>query len=277
LEPVLRDRLFNDVFVNQNIVTTRRKTTHVHYHNFYEIYYQLEGYTKHFLGDKIFVSKKDMLVFIPPYAHHSTDSESCSKCSRILIQFKTNYLPEEVKPLVGLLSDAKFIYIPPNSAQKIEEIAFRLKKEYEKNEEYSDYIIKFCLAEFIAVLCRLKCDFPPSQADSAEVIYNISSYIRKHYDSDLSLEFLSKKFFINKDYLSKKFRNVSGIGINQFITYVRIKNAEELLRNTTLSINEIAHSVGYKDSNYFSKVFKEINNISPHAFAKLRSSKEETV
>lgn len=263
MEAILRDKLYEDIFVNQNIVTMRRKTTHVHYHNFYEIYYQLEGYTKHFLGDKIFVSKKDTLVFIPPYAHHSTDSESCDKCNRILIQFKNNYLPEELKPLIKILSDAKFIYIPPNAAQKIEEIAFKLKKEYEKKEEYSDYIIKFCLAEFIAMLCRLKRDIPPSQANSSDVIYKISSYVRKNYNSDLSLEFLSKKFFINKDYLSKKFRNVAGIGINEFITYVRIKNAEELLRNTLLSITEIANAVGYKDSNYFSSVFKKTNGISP--------------
>lgn len=270
MKAILRDSRACDIFIDQNNLTRKRKKSSVHYHKHYEIYYQLEGYTKHFLSDKIFVSKKDMLVFIPPYTHHSTDSESCSKCNRILITFNKNYLPEEIMPLIKLLSDTKFIYIPPNAAFEIKEIALRLKKEYDKKEEYSDYTIKFCLAEFIAMLCRLKSDFLPSQTISSEIIYNISSYIRHNYNSDLSLDFLSKKFFMNKDYLSRKFKEVSGIGINQFITYVRIKNSEDLLRNTTMSISEVATSVGYNDSNYFSKIFKKINNISPRDFSKLR-------
>ena len=215
-----------------------------------------------------------MLLFIPPYIHHGTDSESCDNCNRILITFNASYLPREVMPLVEILSDVRFLYIPPNVAHKIEEIVFKLKKEYDKDEEYRDYMMKFCLAELITMLSRFKSDLLPPQTSSSEIIYNISSYIRKNYNSDLSLDFLSKKFFINKEYLSKRFRAVSGIGINKFITYVRIKNAEELLRNTTLSITEVANHVGYKDSNYFSKIFKEINNISPHAFARLRPSNE---
>jgi len=80
------------------------------------------------------------------------------------------------------------------------------------------------------------------------------------------LHILSKIFAMSESHLSRKFKYITGIGINEFITHVRMTNAEKLLRDKTLSITEVAQQCGYNDSNYFSTVFKKFKGISPLKF-----------
>lgn len=63
--------------------------------------------------------------------------------------------------------------------------------------------------------------------------------------------------------------------MNEFITYVRISNAEALLSGTDLSVTEIAGRCGYGDSNYFASVFKKIKGITPHRYAALQKQTGE--
>ena len=79
---------------------------------------------------------------------------------------------------------------------------------------------------------------------------------------------MCKQFSVNESHLSKKFKNVSGTGITEYIAYVRIMNAELLLRQNKYTISEIAFKCGFNDSNYFSTVFKRIKGISPLKYAK---------
>ena len=74
---------------------------------------------------------------------------------------------------------------------------------------------------------------------------------------------------MSESHLSRKFKAHTGIGINEYITYVRITNAEKLLRETELSVTEVADQCGYSDSNYFSTVFKRIKGITPQKCRKL--------
>ena len=68
--------------------------------------------------------------------------------------------------------------------------------------------------------------------------------------------------------LSRKFKQVSGMGLNEFITSVRIHNAEKLLAGGELSVTRIAELCGYSDSNYFASVFKKIKGTTPVKYAK---------
>ena len=99
-------------------------------------------------------------------------------------------------------------------------------------------------------------------------IQTISQYIRNNYMKDITLRSLSHDFSISESHLSRRFKEVSGIGINEYLTYVRIMNAEKLLRSKKMPITEIAAACGFNDSNYFSTVFKRIKGITPLKFSK---------
>ncbi|MCC3371981.1 response regulator [Cohnella sp. REN36] len=93
-------------------------------------------------------------------------------------------------------------------------------------------------------------------------------YIDQNYQSKLYLKDLSVKFFINQVYCCQLFKKNLGKTFSEYITDLRIKKACGLLKNTELSIEEIAAKVGYVDYYYFNKVFKKQCGITPSRFRK---------
>ena len=75
-------------------------------------------------------------------------------------------------------------------------------------------------------------------------------------------------FAVSEGYLSRKFKQVTGMGLNQYITLVRISNGEKLLRESNLSVTEVAECCGYNDSNYFAAVFKRVKGVTPLRYRK---------
>jgi YesN/AraC family two-component response regulator len=96
----------------------------------------------------------------------------------------------------------------------------------------------------------------------------IVSYIKNNINKDLSLEKMSKVVNMNKFYLSKLFKKEIGINYNTYVTDQKINKAKELLANTNVPILNIALDLGYKNSNYFSRVFKKNEGINPTEFRK---------
>ena len=97
----------------------------------------------------------------------------------------------------------------------------------------------------------------------------IKQFIDNNYLSGISLEQLSAQFFINKFYLTRAFKERYGTTINNYILEKRITRSKELLRFSDDSIEDIAIACGIKDPNYFSRVFKKIEGITPKEYRKM--------
>lgn len=98
------------------------------------------------------------------------------------------------------------------------------------------------------------------------IIIGAKKYITENYSKDLSLEEVAHKMAVSPYYFSKLFKKKTGENFIDCVTKIRIKRAQELLRETGKSIKVISHSVGYNDPNYFSRVFKKITGMSPREF-----------
>lgn len=94
------------------------------------------------------------------------------------------------------------------------------------------------------------------------------AYIDQFYDESISLKVLANHFHFNPSYLSTYFRNHYGMGLNEYLTQVRIEKAKEHLRNYKVPISEVGHLVGYPDHSYFCKVFKKVTGMSPSKYRK---------
>lgn len=88
-------------------------------------------------------------------------------------------------------------------------------------------------------------------------------FIEQNYQKDLSLEEVSSFVQISPFYLSKIFKKETGENFIDYLTGIRIRKAKELLTNPVLTIKDICYQVGYKDPNYFARVFKKIVGITP--------------
>ncbi len=242
-----------------------------HWHKCHELYYLTKGSTKYMVGEKPFFLQSGNLIFVPSGRMHVTEYENIKKCSRILLGFNDDMIPSRFRSFIDELSSDYFIYIPKDHLPQINTIYEKIEKEYRSQNQYKEQILSILILELIVTICRLREKAPKYELSSTdELFYNISKYIQNNFQENLSLDSLSEYFAINKCYLSRKFKHTFGIGVNDYLTYIRMIHAEHLLCNTDYPITRVATECGYNDSNYFSTVFKEEKGITPYKFKKMQ-------
>ena len=113
-----------------------------------------------------------------------------------------------------------------------------------------------------------------SGADSAEntsinnQVESVHQYISEHYMEHLSLSDLAEQFYVEASYLSRKFSQKFGETITAYITRCRMDKAKELMKDAENKLEVISFTVGYDDYNYFSRVFRRFEGISPSEYRK---------
>ncbi|AIF67539.1 hypothetical protein GZ22_13460 [Terribacillus saccharophilus] len=101
---------------------------------------------------------------------------------------------------------------------------------------------------------------------------DIVAYVQSYYMEDVSLERLSKLFFLSKEHISRKFKQETGMTLSQYVTGCRMKQAKQWLEKTNKTMYDIARLLGYQDEVYFSKLFKKENGLTPTAYRTERGS-----
>ncbi len=99
----------------------------------------------------------------------------------------------------------------------------------------------------------------------------ILTYLHNNYDKSLKICDLCKEFNMSEKTLYKIVKQITNKTINEYITCLRIEKAKRLLNTTDLPISEIAYLVGYTDYNYFIRVFKKQEKLSPLKYKKLKA------
>lgn len=99
-------------------------------------------------------------------------------------------------------------------------------------------------------------------------IADVRLYLDAHYAEDLSLDLLAEKFHFNKYYLMRRFRQQYGTTIGAYLIHARIGAAKKLLRFSDVTLEEAGASVGIRDANYFSRIFKKVEGITPSQYRK---------
>lgn len=94
----------------------------------------------------------------------------------------------------------------------------------------------------------------------------VKAYLDTHYAEKITLDDLSAKFYVNKYYLTRVFREQYGMTINSYLLSVRITQAKRLLRFTGKSVEEIGLECGLGAPHYFSRVFKEVEGMAPSKY-----------
>lgn len=90
-------------------------------------------------------------------------------------------------------------------------------------------------------------------------------YIRKNLHQKLSIESIAKLAYVSKSNFFRMFKDELGTSPNEFILQERISRAKELLRNRS-SIKETAYQTGFSDTNYFTRVFKQLVGVTPKSY-----------
>ena len=100
-------------------------------------------------------------------------------------------------------------------------------------------------------------------------------YINKNYTSKFSLDTIADTLHVNKSYLARSFKSVTGTTLLSYHNYIRCIKASEYLKHSGYTITQISGLVGFYSSAHFSKVFHKITGTYPTAY-RISSSQNRT-
>jgi AraC-like DNA-binding protein len=152
-----------------------------------------------------------------------------------------------------------------------------LLQRYFRSKEEPPHAQCGCKASFLQVLYQLTRRFQESEVlrsefvqhrQQAERLARLFEYVRLNYAERISVEQAMKLVHMSQAQFMKVFKKVAGMTFVAHVTRVRITNALRLLRETNLTIAEIAAKTGFPDQSYFDRRFKQAFKKSPRQFRK---------
>ncbi|MDA3958191.1 AraC family transcriptional regulator [Oceanispirochaeta sp.] len=149
-----------------------------------------------------------------------------------------------------------------------EQIFWRIHKELTLCAADSQSVTELYLLEIILQI--LRCGQMKKEKTSvfleASPLWSVKDtvqYIHDHYDQSLSLNELAHRCAYNPSYFSRVFKEQTGIALFEYINRLRIEGACRLLKNSEMSILDIAFAVGYNNVSFFNRYFKKLHSMSP--------------
>ncbi len=259
------------------------QATGVHHHEFFEIDYVMNG--KAWLetdGGRMELHAGDF-CFLSAWERHDIISERGAQVISLtmppitveqtlyrLLQ-RDNILTSFFRStLDGDKTSHLIISVPPE--RRIREIIRGLLHEYYVREEYASEIIPDHLMILFAFILR-RCgenyqryDRDEGRTGTASMLA-VLKYIQNHYKT-ISLSSVAEQFHYEPSYLGKLIKNSTGKNYTDIIRELRINEAKRLLRNTSLSVDEIAAATGYESRVHFFRSFRKVVEITPGEYRK---------
>ena len=198
----------NKYFISRVMRNHALEMKNSHYHNHYEIYYLISGKIRYFIENAVFDVRPGDIILIPPKTIHKTTSVDNNKTERLLISFTKDFINDNDK--IYKCFEAKKI-----SYCDVHYIIKALEKESSVNDEFSDNIIQNNISLLLNILSRNYLKEKKQISDTTDsIIKSVIEYIEESYTNEISLDILSHKFALSQSHLSRKFKENTGICLN---------------------------------------------------------------
>lgn len=117
----------------------------------------------------------------------------------------------------------------------------------------------------IETICLLMCRLQFGKREN-DIVSQVIDCVLSQSEGELSLKIIAEKLFMNKTYVSETFKQKTGLSLVEYLTRVKMEKAKKLIKGSGLKTYEIGDKLGYKDIEYFSKLFKKYTGMSPTEF-----------
>lgn len=277
----LKLRVSNDYLVQYKATPTEQ--INEHYHDVLECLLIESGNMHTLLNGKSYhLGPNTMLLFSNVDLHFNQIEPPGAISRRYLAYFRPEYIESISSSAAGLLEcyyfrpfpDAQILPLGSITAERMMK-TFDTIIAYTQDDVTDPYIrewrIKLLFGELLVMINEAyrkyhQITVTSSDGKNAE-IFRVLKYMHANYKENMTLEELSKKFFINKFSLCKSFREVTGRSPKQYLINWRIMKAKELLmKNNT--VEEVSLATGFKNLSHFSRLFKQHSGQSPKQFQK---------
>lgn len=258
---------------------TQDKHPDSHIHELYEIFISLSNEGKFFVREEGYPLRFGMVFILNPFEIHRCFCKGNREYDRYVLRFSEDYLKTmstKTTDMEVLFSSSPLILQVESStlAKMLDQLSVlntptgdQFGDDVEKNIKLSEFLLLMA-----RVINREKISHVPI-SKGEDRIGQILRYIHSNYNQDISLDSLSKQFFISKSRLSQIFKDTTGFSVGDYILTYRIKTACTLLKSG-MRVQDVGEMTGFHTSTNFIRAFKKRTGYSPGKFSK--SSEKES-
>lgn len=241
-----------------------------HQHEFCEIIFITDGQgTVTANGISHPVKKGDLVIYNPDLVHAEENSADAPMQVLFLAlnSLKITDLPENYLLPPGL----DIVFHSDRFYDTFLSLFNRMISEFENKDIFYAEISQNLALTFVMYVFRI---INEQEKDSTPLLQNNANisealtYIQENLHQELTLESIANHCHLNKYYLSHLFSQYQGISLGKYVLQLRMKEAMHLLRETTLSVNDVADRVGFNDISYFCRTFKKETTLTPLQYRK---------
>lgn len=248
----------------------------IHWHEECELIKIIKGNFELKINTNIYSLKEGDVVFINSGEIHSGIPKSCIyECLVFDISFlkrERSFTNSFLNSLINFEKEIKVLYTYEDKA--ILEIISEIFKTIKEKKAGYDMKLFGLFYYFLGLieekdLFNTKINISHNNKKKILQLKKILTLIQKKYMYNLTLEDLSTSVNMNTNYFCKFFKELTNKTPMEYLNYYRVECAKEKLKESNLSITEIAYDCGFNDISYFTKVFKKYNsNLTPRTFLK---------
>ena len=249
----------------------------VHWHDEFEIIYVRSGFLTVSISGESYIGKTGEAFVVSPGNLHLMGSQSGTVDYYTFlfplkyISFCTDDMLDEklLEPL-----NSGHLMICPRVNDTAKELCEQLIKIYEaKNDESESKITtqvrtKIILLQFILEMWKKGFVIENDTSGRNTVEKEMVSYIQQNFTGKISLREFGEQFHLSEKYISRYFKEHFHITLSQYVTYLRLEHAKQLLQDTDIPVTDVAMQSGYQNVSYFIRSFQKAYAVSPLKYRK---------
>jgi AraC-like DNA-binding protein/mannose-6-phosphate isomerase-like protein (cupin superfamily) len=252
-----------------------------HNHDFYEIFYFISGNVTYLVEGTSYRLKAGDILLVNNRELHKPVIEERQPYERIVLWLNPEFLKRQSVEGTDLTdcfessSKRRHNLLRPEGEQSVvfKNILGRLEKVISSSGYGSSILQSLYVTELIVCLNNAFKDSPENIVE-VDVGYNekissIISYINENLDGELSLDFISEKFYVSKYHLLREFKKYAGYTIHSYVRKKRLIKAKALLREG-VQVSEVYIRCGFGDYSNFIRSFRQAYGLSPKKYAGLQ-------
>ncbi len=246
-----------------------------HWHREFEINYMLKGSGVFRIDDKEYYAEAGDIVFIQPEKLHSVYSDVGLQIYDTLV-FSADMLcsgrDRVYKEYVSQLEEGAMEIAPIITKDNPHYKEFQLCAEKifsnSTKSALGDIMVRSQLLEMIYLLISNGFITAKDVQVGPKKLKPILKYIDEHYNEELTVRDLAGLSHLSESYFMAQFRNQTGMSAIEYVNRLRIEKAQNMLRESNMSVMSIALDCGYKNISNFNRSFKKITGTTPLAYRK---------
>ena len=249
-----------------------------HMHEFLELVYIYGGAGCHSIDGQVFQVTKGDLIFINLGQTHAilSGGMQCINCllrPEFLSETLVNPRDSEVLFSLALFDgfDREFdhsrcvVRFQGEDLLELHSLFGYMVREAAARQKGYQFVLSGYMRVVLSKMVRA-LDQDSRAVTAGRLNMEIIQYVNEHCFGQFSLRQLAEKYFYNPNYLSTKFREVSGKSLSSYIRERRMDEAVRLLTETSLSVEAVSNAVGYLEKGHFYAAFKRHTGMTPNQY-----------